>query len=59
MTLSNRDIPMPYEPGAQLLRESWQAIGITLDEKKLNSDQWTVALAAGNFGNYTFDKPAL
>jgi peptide/nickel transport system substrate-binding protein len=63
--LTNRDIPMPYAAGAQLLREAWQAIGVTVEEKKLSSEEWTIALALGNFdatldfaGDY-FDDPSL
>ena len=64
-TLVNRDVPIPYGPGADAVIEAWRAIGVRADQVKLNSKEWQAALEGGNFavafdfdGDY-FDDPNL
>jgi peptide/nickel transport system substrate-binding protein len=63
--LTNRDLPMPWIPGGDYVAEAWRAIGLTVDQKKLNLKDWTSALEKGDFdaaidfiGDY-FDDPTL
>ena len=65
ITLTNRDIPMPYGPGADYIIKSWQAIGVQATQEKLNTKNWQAALEQGHFtvaldfdGDY-FDDPTL
>lgn len=65
VTLVNRDIPVPYGPGADALIEAWRAIGVTAEQVKLNTRDWQAALETGKFaaaldftGDY-FDDPTL
>jgi peptide/nickel transport system substrate-binding protein len=64
-TLVNRDVPIPYGPGADAVIDAWRAIGVTVSQVKLNSKEWQAALEGGNFavafdfdGDY-FDDPNL
>jgi peptide/nickel transport system substrate-binding protein len=65
VTLTNRDIPMPYGPGADYLIAAWQAIGVAVEQVKLNTRDWQAALESGkfdaaiDFGGDYFDDPTL
>jgi peptide/nickel transport system substrate-binding protein len=65
VTLTNRDIPMPYALAADYLIASWRAIGITATAVKLGTKAWQAALEAGqfevaiDFGGDYFDDPTL
>jgi peptide/nickel transport system substrate-binding protein len=61
----NRDVPIPYGPGADYVTAAWQEIGVTVSEKRLNTKDWEAALKSGEFdaaydfaGDY-FDDPTL
>jgi peptide/nickel transport system substrate-binding protein len=63
--LTNRDLPMPWIPGGDYVAEAWRAIGLTVDQRKLNLKDWTTTLEKGDFdaaidfiGDY-FDDPTL
>jgi peptide/nickel transport system substrate-binding protein len=65
LTLVNRDVPIPYGPGADAVLEAWRTIGVTADQVKLNTTEWQAALEGGKFsaafdfaGDY-FDNPTL
>ena len=65
VTITNRDIPIPYGPGAEAVIEAWRSIGVTANQVKLNSKDWQAALEGGHFavgfdfaGDY-FDDPTL
>jgi peptide/nickel transport system substrate-binding protein len=65
VTLVNRDVPIPYGPGADSVIEAWRSIGVTADQVKLNTTDWQAALEGGHFaaafdfaGDY-FDNPTL
>jgi peptide/nickel transport system substrate-binding protein len=65
IALVNRDVPIPYGPGADYVKAAWKEIGITVEEKRLNTKDWTAALKEGAFdaafdfaGDY-FDDPTL
>ena len=49
LTLLVRDIPMPHYAGAQLLADSWRAIGVTTKIEKLNIFDWQKKVAAHDF----------
>jgi peptide/nickel transport system substrate-binding protein len=56
---------MPWIPGGDYVAEAWRAIGLTVDQRKLNLKDWTTALEQGDFdaaidfiGDY-FDDPTL
>ena len=64
-TLVNRDVPIPYGPGADAVIEAWAAIGVTVKQLKLNTKEWQSALETGHFsaafdfaGDYS-DNPTL
>lgn len=48
-TLVNRDVPVPYGPGADAVIEAWRAIGVTATQVKLNTRDWQAALEGGRF----------
>lgn len=61
----NRDIPIPYGPGADYVIDAWRKIGVKVNEKRLVTKEWEAALKAGEFdaafdfaGDY-FDDPTL
>lgn len=63
--LSNRDLPMPWIPGGNYVAEAWRAIGLTVDQQRLNLKDWAKATQEGDFdaaidfvGDY-FDDPTL
>ncbi len=63
--LTNRDLPMPWVPGGDYVAAAWRAIGLDVEQAKLSLNDWTAALASGNFdaaidftGDY-FDDPTL
>ena len=65
VTLVNRDVPIPYGPGADAVIEAWRTIGVTANQVKLNTNDWQAALEGGHFvvafdfaGDY-FDNPTL
>lgn len=65
LTLLVRDIPMPHYAAADLLVQSWQKVGVTVIEKKLNIFDWQKQVEAGKFdvaldfsGDY-FDDPTI
>ncbi|HJU15321.1 MAG TPA: ABC transporter substrate-binding protein [Stellaceae bacterium] len=49
VTLLVRAIPMPHYAGAQLLAESWRAIGVTTTIEKLGIFDWQKKVAAHDF----------
>ena len=49
LKLMERDIPMPHDAGAELLVESWRAIGVTAEIDKRNIFDWQKAAEAGDF----------
>ena len=60
-----RDIPMPHYAGADLLVESWKAIGVTATEERLQIWEWQKRVDAHDFdvaqdfaGDY-FDDPTI
>lgn len=65
LTLLVRDIPMPHFAGADLLVESWRAIGVTATEDKRNIFDWQQQVEAGNydvaqdFSGDFFDDPTI
>jgi peptide/nickel transport system substrate-binding protein len=63
--LTNRDLPMPWIPGGDYVAEAWRAIGLTVDQHRLNLKEWAKATQEGDFdaaidfvGDY-FDDPTL
>ena len=65
LALVNRDVPIPYGPGADYVTAAWKEIGIAVDERRLNTKDWEAALKQGDFdaafdfaGDY-FDDPTL
>jgi peptide/nickel transport system substrate-binding protein len=63
LTLLNRDIAMPYAPMADYVKAAWRELGVTVEEKRLNTKEWTKGLETGDFdaafdfgGDY-FDDP--
>ena len=65
IALVNRDVPIPYGPGADYVTAAWKEIGVSVEEKRLNTKDWTAALKDGAFdaafdfaGDY-FDDPTL
>jgi peptide/nickel transport system substrate-binding protein len=64
-TLVNRNIPMPYGPGADWIVESWKSIGVTATQEKFATREWQGALEKGefevaiDFGGDYFDDPSL
>lgn len=65
IALVNRDVPIPYGPGADYVTEAWRQIGVTVEEKRLNTKEWEAALQSGtfdaafDFGGDYFDDPTL
>jgi peptide/nickel transport system substrate-binding protein len=49
LTLMVRDIPMPHYAGADLLAESWRALGITTTQDRRNIFEWQSVIDAGQF----------
>ena len=65
IAIVNRDVPIPYGPGADYVTAAWKEIGVSVSEKRLNTKEWEAALKAGEFdaafdfaGDY-FDDPTL
>ncbi|HYB11621.1 MAG TPA: ABC transporter substrate-binding protein [Alphaproteobacteria bacterium] len=65
ITLTNRDIPMPYGPAADAVIAAWKEIGVEATQEKFNTKDWQAALEGGHFsvafdfgGDY-FDDPTL
>jgi peptide/nickel transport system substrate-binding protein len=65
ITLVNRDIAIPYGPGADYVKAAWKEIGVTAEEWRLTTKEWEAALKSGAFdaafdfaGDY-FDDPTL
>ena len=65
IALVNRDVPIPYGPGADYVAEAWRQIGVSVSEKRLDTKGWEASLKAGDFdaafdfaGDY-FDDPTL
>jgi peptide/nickel transport system substrate-binding protein len=63
--LVNRDVPIPYGPGADAVIAAWTTIGVTATQTKLNTRDWQSVLESGRFeaafdfsGDY-FDNPTL
>ena len=65
ITLTNRNIPMPYAPAAAYLIEQWKAIGVAAKDTQLGTKEWQGALEHGafqvaiDFGGDYFDDPTL
>ena len=65
LTLIVRDIPMPHYAGADLLVESWKAIGVEATEDRRNIFDWQKQVEAGNydvaqdFAGDFFDDPTI
>jgi len=49
LSLLVRDIPMPHFAGANLLVESWNAIGVTATQDKRNIFDWQKQVEAGSY----------
>lgn len=49
LTIMVRDIPMPHYAGADLLVESWRAVGVTATEDRRNIWDWQKVIDDGNF----------
>jgi peptide/nickel transport system substrate-binding protein len=49
LTIAVRDIPMPHYAGADLLSESWGAIGVAVTQDRRNIWDWQSIIDAGNF----------
>jgi peptide/nickel transport system substrate-binding protein len=49
LTILVRDIPMPHYAGADLLVESWRAIGVTATEDRLNIWDWQKVVDGAKF----------
>lgn len=49
LSLLVRDIPMPHFAGANLLVESWNAIGVTTTQDKRNIFDWQKQVEAGSY----------
>ena len=65
LTILVRDIPMPHFAGADLLVESWKAIGVDATEVKKNIFDWQAQVDKGDFdvaqdfaGDY-YDDPTI
>jgi peptide/nickel transport system substrate-binding protein len=65
IALLNRNIPLPYGPAADYVIASWKAIGVSVEQTRLNTKEWEEALKSGAFdaafdfqGDY-FDDPTL
>ena len=65
IAMVNRDVPIPYGPGADYVTAAWKQIGVSVEEKRLNTKEWEAALKSGAFdaafdfaGDY-FDDPTL
>jgi peptide/nickel transport system substrate-binding protein len=52
----NRDIPIPYGPGADFVTAAWKQLGVSVKEVRLDNKHWDEALKGGNFdAAYDFD----
>ena len=49
LRILNRDIPIPYDAGAQAVIAAWKAIGVTATQVKLDTKGWQSALDKGEF----------
>ena len=49
LTIMVRDIPMPHYAGADLLVDSWRAIGVAATEDRRNIWDWQKVIDSGNF----------
>jgi peptide/nickel transport system substrate-binding protein len=49
LTIMVRDIPMPHYAGADLLVDSWRAIGVVATEDRRNIWDWQKVIDSGNF----------
>jgi peptide/nickel transport system substrate-binding protein len=49
LTVMVRDIPMPHYAGADLLAESWRAVGVTTTQDRRNIWDWQKVIDAGDF----------
>jgi peptide/nickel transport system substrate-binding protein len=49
LTVMVRDIPMPHHAGADLLAESWRAIGVTTTQDRRNIWEWQKVIDSGQF----------
>ena len=45
----NRDIPIPYGPGADYVTAEWKKIGVAVEETRLDNKHWEEALKSGAF----------
>jgi peptide/nickel transport system substrate-binding protein len=46
---NNRTIPMPYAPLGIFLVDQWRQIGVTVEQKMLETQAWLGGFASGNF----------
>ena len=65
VSITNRDIAMPYGPAADFIIAAWKAIGVDATQIMLKNKEWGTALESGNYtvgidfdGDY-FDDPSL
>ncbi|HZB90611.1 MAG TPA: ABC transporter substrate-binding protein [Stellaceae bacterium] len=65
VNIVNRDIPIPYGPGADYVTAAWKQLGVSVKEVRLDNKHWDEALKSGAFdaaydfdGDY-FDDPTL
>ena len=49
LTVMVRDIPMPHYAGADLLAESWRALGVTTNQDRRNIWDWQKVIDSGDF----------
>jgi peptide/nickel transport system substrate-binding protein len=49
LTVMVRDIPMPHYAGADLLAESWRAVGVTANQDRRNIWDWQKVIDSGEF----------
>jgi len=48
-TFNNRTIPMPYAPLGIFLVDQWRQIGVTVDQRMLETQAWLGGFASGNY----------
>lgn len=63
--LVNRDVPIPYGPGAEAAIDAWRAVGVSVTQEKKNTKDWQASLENGqfevafDFSSDYFDDPML
>ncbi|MGI4797098.1 MAG: ABC transporter substrate-binding protein, partial [Janthinobacterium lividum] len=49
ITLTNRDVPMPYAAGADAVIAAWKTIGVMVTQQNLDTTTWQTTLESGHF----------